>query len=115
MTQTLPLPATVASLCNPVVVQPMLYHWPTTSTGSVKLIVILASRGALKPLLRGSLLNTEGPSSTIGAVRRGFGTPVWKSVELLSKSVAPPFFRRIARVALGVGAFAVSEQVAVVP
>ena len=39
-------------------------------------IVMFASRGALMPLLRGSLLNTAGPSSTIGAVRRGLGISV---------------------------------------
>src|ERR1041385_2363559 len=93
----------------------MLNHWPTTSTGSVKLIVIFASRGALKPLLRGSLLNTAGPSSTIGAVRRGFGTPVTKSAELLSESVAPLLARKIAVVLLGAGAFAVSAQSALAP
>ena len=33
----------------------------------------------IEPLLRGSLPNTAGPISTIGAVRRGFGTAVTKS------------------------------------
>src|ERR1043165_10056673 len=115
MTQTLPPPATVASLCSPVVAQLMLNQLPTTSTGSVKLIVILASRGALMPFLRGSLLNTKGPSSTIGSVRRGFGAAAEKSVELLSVSVAPLLPRKIALGLLGAGAFAVSEQAALAP
>src|ERR1043165_6198376 len=104
MTQTLPPPATVASLCSPVVAQLMLNQLPTTSTGSVKLTVILASRGALMPFLRGSLLNTFGPSSTIGSVRRGFGVAALKSVELLSVSVAPLFVRKREVVEFGAGA-----------
>src|ERR1043165_3265417 len=93
----------------------MLYQLPVTSTGSVKVMVMLASRGAFEPLRRGSVPNTDGPISTIGAVRRGFGLPVEKSDELLSVSVAPLFARRIAAVLLGAGAFAVSEQSAVAP
>ena len=78
-------------------------------------MVILASRGALLPLLRGSLPNTAGPISTMGAVRRGFGAAAAKSVELLSVSVAPLLPRKIALVLLGAGAFAVSEQSALAP
>src|SRR5215217_4018751 len=95
--------------------QLILNQAPTTSTGSVKLTVKLASRGALKPLLRGSLLNTDGPISTMGAVRRGLGTAVTKSAELLSVSVAPLFVRKIEVVLLGAGAFAVSAQLALAP
>src|SRR5262245_41222580 len=93
----------------------MLYQLPVTSTGSVNVIVMLASRGAFKPLRRGSVPKTEGPISTIGAVRRGFGDPVAKSAELLSVSVAPLSARRIEVVLLGAGAVAVSEQSAVLP
>src|ERR1043165_1561957 len=97
MTQTLPLPATVASLCNPVVAQLMLNQLPTTSTGSVKLIVILASRGALMPFLRGSELNTSGPSSTIGSVRRGFGDAPGETTGVLFGWGAPRLSRGIGR------------------
>src|SRR6476619_1485386 len=93
----------------------MLNQLPTTATGSVKVIVIFASRGALMPLFRGSLLNTAGPISTIGAVRRGLGAAATKSVELLSVSVAPLLIRKIDWVLLGAGAFAVSEQSALAP
>src|SRR5215510_14594360 len=93
----------------------MLNQFPTTSTGSVKFTVMLASRGALTPLLRGSVLNTAGPISTIGAVRRGLGTPVAKSFWLLSVSVVPLFRWKMAVVLLGAGAFAVSAQFAVAP
>src|SRR4029077_3584282 len=102
--------AKVALLCCPLA-QVMSNHGSTTLTGSVKVIVILASRGAFAPLLRGSVPNTEGPNSTMVAVRRGLGAPVIKSAELLSVSVAPSFLRNRAVVLLlGPTAFAVSEQ-----
>ena len=75
-----------------------------TFTGSVKVIVILASRGALKPFLRGSVLRTNGPNSTIGAVWRGFGVPVTKSLPLLLVSMLPPPRRKIEVLLLGAGA-----------
>jgi hypothetical protein len=63
--------ATVALLCGPVAAQLMSNQPSATSTGSVKLTVMLASRGALEPLLRGSLLRTVGGSSTMGVVGVG--------------------------------------------
>src|SRR5205823_15099386 len=75
--------AMVASLCKQVLAHEMLYMGPATSTGSVKVIVILASCGMLNPFELGSVVSTFGPSSTIGAVRRGFGGPVTKSLPLL--------------------------------
>src|SRR5688500_11761417 len=74
--------ATVALLCEPVVAQLMSYHDPAASTSSVKLTLMLASRGAVVALLRGPTLSTYGPISTIGVVRRGFGAPVTKSEPL---------------------------------
>ena len=56
---------------------------PATSTGSVKVTSIVASRGALVPFVRGSVLNTSGPSSTMGAVRLGAGAPAAKSLPLM--------------------------------
>src|ERR1044072_188694 len=115
MTHTLSAPATLASLGSPVAAAVILKNELSTLTASVKLIVILASRGALMPFLRGSVRNTAGPISTIGAVRRGFGVAAAKSASLLSLSVAPPLCRKMAVVLLGAGAFAVSAQVAPVP
>src|SRR5687768_18577775 len=85
--------AVVALLCRPVVTQEMENQPSWTSTGSVKLTVMLASRGALLPLLRGSLLRTVGGSSTIGDVRRGVGVAVKKSEPLTFVSVKPPFLQ----------------------
>src|SRR5687768_18522360 len=64
---------TVALLWFPVETQLMSYQPLSTVTGSVKSITMVASRGAVVALLRGSVLKTEGPISTIGAVRRGLG------------------------------------------
>src|SRR5688572_30769981 len=101
---------TVALLWFPLKVQAMLYHPLSTVTGSVKLTAMVASLGAAEAPLRGSVLNTDGPISTIGAVRRGLGAPVRKSTELLSVSVSPASLRKIAEVLLGDGAVAVSAQ-----
>src|ERR1043166_1623687 len=90
----------------------MSYHPLSTVTGSVKLIAIVASRGIELALLRGSVANTAGPISTIGAVRRGLGTPVRKSAELLSVSVAPLFLRKSAVELLSTGAGEPSAQLA---
>src|SRR5215212_5916371 len=107
---------TVASLCAPLVTQLTANQPGSTLTASVKVMVRFASRGAFVPVLRGSLLRTEGPISTMGAVRRGFGAPVRKSEPLTFVSVKPPFLRKSAVVLLGAGAFvAPSRQVAVVP
>src|SRR5687768_18039154 len=108
---------TVALLWVPVETQVMSYHPLSTVTGSVKLMTIVASRGALVAPFRGSVEKTAGPSSTIGAVRRGFGAPVTKSAELLSVSVEPPFLRNRAVVLLGATdpVLVVSAQLAVVP
>ena len=56
-------PATVASLCSPVVAQLMLNQPSATLTASVKVTVMLASRGASAPFVRGSVLYTAGPIS----------------------------------------------------
>src|SRR5262245_15614033 len=107
--------ATVASLCVPLG-QLMLNHCPATLTGSLKLMVMLASRGAVEALLAGSVVTTNGPISTIGAVRRGFCTPVTKSAPLTSVSVWPLFLRKMAVVLLPPGALVLpSLQFAVVP
>ena len=84
--------------------QLMSYHPLSTVTGSVKLMTMVASRGADVAPLRGSVAKTAGPISTIGAVRRGFGAPITKSAELLSVSVLPPFLRKAAVVLLGAAA-----------
>src|ERR1044071_1294955 len=74
---------TVALLWLPVEAQLMSYQALSTVTGSVKLTVMVASRGAELAPLRGSVAKTAGPISTIGAVRRGNGAPVTKSARLL--------------------------------
>src|SRR5262245_15215442 len=93
--------AMVASLWKPVIVQLMLNHAPLTVTGSVNVMFMVASRGAVVALLRGSTVRTYGPISVMTAVRRGLGAPVWKSEPLTFVSVKPPFLRKIAVVALG--------------
>jgi hypothetical protein len=109
-----PPEATVALLCGPVITQLIENHPSVISTGSVKLTVILASRGVFVPFLRGSLLRVVGGSSTIGVVRRfGFGVPATKSAPFTLVSVKPPSFRKIELVLLGAGAFeAPSRQLA---
>ena len=69
--------------------QVMSNHAPATSTGSVNVTRMVASRGALVPFVRGSVPSTNGPSSTIGAVCLVAGSPVAKSLPLLSVSTLP--------------------------
>src|SRR6185369_1007931 len=88
-----------------VVAQLMLYQPGVTSTGSVKLTTMLASRGAFVPLVVGSVFTMAGPTSEMPAVRRGFGAPVTKSLPLMFVSVRPPFLRKSDVVLLGAGAF----------
>src|SRR5262249_28658377 len=114
MTCTAPLlvVANVASLCWPLA-QVMSNQLPTTSTGSLKVMVMLESFGAIEAPAAGSTLTTNGPISWIGVVRRGFGVPVTKSLPLTSVSVRPPFLRRSEVVLLGAGALVLpSWQVA---
>src|SRR5437764_6868615 len=116
MTQELPAPAaTVASLWLPVVTQVMSYQPGSTVTGSEKVTMTLPSRGTIVELGTGSVLVTEGPSSVIGVVRRGFGAPVMKSVALLSLSVVPLFLRKMAVLLLGAGASAFPSARVAVP
>ena len=62
---------------------------------------MVASRGALIPFARGSVVSTFGPSSTMAAVRRGFGIAGGaKSFALLSVSRLPSFLRKSAVVLL---------------
>src|SRR3954468_7097739 len=111
-----PVPANVALSCWPLAAQVRSNHAPITSTGSVKVTWIVASRGAFTPLLRGSVARTSGPSSTIGGVRRGLGTFVTKSFPFWLVSVLPLPRRKIAVVLLGEGAVLVpSLQSAVLP
>src|SRR5881396_3433085 len=95
--------AVVTSLCVPLG-QLMLNQLPLTFTGSLKVMVMLASRGAALAPLFGSVRTTKGPISTIGAVRRGFGAPAMKSAPLTSVSVRPPFLRNSEVVLLEAGA-----------
>src|SRR6266536_2694260 len=75
-------PAETTAVWEPVFAQVRSYHVPMTSTGSLKKIATLPSRGA-GVLAKGSesvsVLETEGGESTIRAVRRGFGVPAVKS------------------------------------
>src|SRR5213594_1035656 len=96
--------ATVPSLCCPDA-QVMSYQLPTTSTGSLKSTVMLESCGAFVPSSRGSVFDTQGPSSCSGVVRNGLGAPVVKSLPLLLLSVLPPFFRNNAVETESPGAF----------
>src|SRR3954447_3241021 len=106
MTQVFGAPSTnVASLWMPVVEQLMLNQPGSTSTSSVNVTIMLASRGAEVALLTGSVLTMAGPNSWIGVVRLGFGTPVMKSLPLTFVSVLPPALRKSDVLLLGVGAF----------
>ena len=107
--------AVVALLCCPLTAQVMSNQAPATSTGSVNVTMIVASRGALLPLVRGSVPSTSGPSSTIGAVRRGAGAPVAKSLPLLSVSVLPLPARNIAVVLPGAGAVVAPSRQSALP
>src|SRR6185436_162914 len=96
--------ATVASLWLPVVTQLMPYQPVLTSTGSVKLRMMLASRGAFGAFVAGSVFTIAGPISEMPAVRGGFGAPARKSLPLTFVSVLPPFLRSADVVLLGAGA-----------
>src|SRR3954463_15873403 len=98
VTMRVPLPATVAEAWLPVVLQLMSYHEPLTSTGSLNVMTRFASRGAMALLLRGSTFTTDGPSSWIGDVRRGFAAAVEKSAPLTFVSTLPLLARYIAPV-----------------
>lgn len=100
---TTPLVANVALLCCPLDVHVISTHGSKMSTGSVNVTWMVASRGAFVPFARGSVLNTSGPISTIGAVRLGAGAPVAKSLSLLV-SVLPLPDRKIDAVFPGDGA-----------
>src|SRR4051794_33514307 len=96
--------------------QLMLNQPGSTSTNSVNVTIMLASRGAELALLAGSVLTTAGPNSWIGVVRLGFGVPVMKSLPLMLVSVLPPALRKSDVLLLGAGAFVPpSLQLAVEP
>ena len=106
----------VASSWDPVEAQVTSNQLASTNTGSEKVMVTLASCGAMVLPLAGSTVTTNGPISWIGAVRRGFGAPATKSAPLTSVSVAPLFLRKSAVVLLAAGALVLpSRQFAVVP
>src|SRR6478672_7624887 len=85
--------------------QAMSNHPASSVTGSVKSTSMLASFGALKPSVSGSVDRTDGPISWIGVVRLGDGAPVTKSDPFTLVSIAPPPFLKMAVVLLGDGAF----------
>src|SRR6185295_2842798 len=94
----------------------MLYQPGSTSTGSLKLTVTLASYGIVVSSGPGSVPATHGPSSITGSVRLGLGAPVMKSDPFWSVSCAPLFFLKIDVVLLGASVLALpSWQVALVP
>src|SRR5918996_3041423 len=91
------------------------YQLPVTSTGSLKVIVMFASRATPVAPLDGVLLATEGALSASqrkgsATLLRGLGDPTLKSVLLLSVSVQPWLFLSAAVVLLSVAVGAVSEQ-----
>src|ERR687891_1829378 len=108
-------PPVASAVCTPLAPHEIEYQLPVTSTGSLKVIVMFASRATPVAPLAGVLLATEGAvsaSQTCGStvLLRGLGAPTLKSALLLSVSAQPSLFLSAAVVLLSVAVGAVSEQ-----
>src|SRR5438477_9900375 len=79
--------------CAPLVGHVIANHGSVTSTGSLNVTVIDASRATDVASAAGIVETTAG---AVSVVVRGFGAPTAKSFALLSVSCAPPFLRSAA-------------------
>ncbi len=96
-------------MCEPLVPQALEYQPLETFTGSLKLMVMFASRATPVAPFAGSVLATAGAFSTEQrnagvALLRGLGAPAEKSAALLSVSAQPFSARRAAVVFVRAGA-----------
>src|SRR5687767_2937266 len=85
-------PPPAVAVCAPLEPHKIEYQLPDTLTGSLKLMVMLASRATPVAPLAGVVVATEGAASASqkkgsAPLLRGFGAPTLKSVLLLSVSV----------------------------
>ena len=110
-------PPVWAAACEPLVAQPIVYQGLETSTGSLNVIVMSVLKATPVAPASGEVAVTAGALSPVqkwsgDVVLRGAGASASKSVELLSLSVQPAFFRKAAVAFESVGAAAPSKKFA---